>query len=183
MIATKIFSNQNKSKMENELSKFIDFTKSPIKREFYDELKSDKIKINWNKKPIDMKLFLSFLTIEVKRSIDHLGASNGWTLLENHDLSLKVGGGYAHGKEMLDSLQFGIKLSNSFNNYVNPFYLFGIFNNVGKRFFIDYYKEDIQGIVDIQKHSISVLKTQLIDKEILLKKIIAEIEIMSASTF
>jgi len=52
-----------------------------IKQSFYDKLQSDKIKINWNKNPIKMDLFLSFLTIPVVRSYEHyrqFDASNGW---------------------------------------------------------------------------------------------------------
>ena len=118
------------------------------KKEFYQKLKSDKVKINWNKNPIKMAVFLSFLTVPCKRSKSHLGADNGWTKLFNDDVKLEIGGGFVNGVEYLDNIQFGIKLSNPYNNYVNPFYLFEIMNNEGRLFFANYYKEEINQIVN-----------------------------------
>ncbi|NCW12405.1 MAG: hypothetical protein EBV82_04425 [Chitinophagia bacterium] len=46
---------------------------SAINKELYSKLKHDKIQINWNKNPIKMDLFLSFLTVDVTRSTTHLG--------------------------------------------------------------------------------------------------------------
>lgn len=146
-----------------------------IKKEFYDKLKYDKIQINWNKSPIEMSLFLSFLKVEVKRSSDHLGSSNGWTLLENNELKLKISGGIVNGTEFLDSLQFGIKLSNPYNNFINPFYLFEILTKEGRQFFIDYYKEYIEAIVANQKNHIEYLKASVVNSEQLLSDIEAEI--------
>ena len=148
----------------------------------FSKLPHDKIKINWNKNPIEMELFLSFLTVEVKRSTDHLGSCTGWTLLENNELKLKIGGGIVNGKEWLDSLQFGTKLNNKYNNYVNPFYLLGILTEEGKNFFIDYYKEDIDKIVSEQKDSINYLKRSLSEKQEQLKAMLSEIEWLSANS-
>jgi hypothetical protein len=91
-----------------------------IKKEFYNKLQSDKIRINWNKNPIKMDIFLSFLVVPVVRSSDHLGSDNGWTLLENKEISLRIGGGVVGGVEYLDHLELGTKLANPYNNYVNP---------------------------------------------------------------
>ena len=118
-----------------------------LKESFYNKLKDDKIKINWNKKPIRMDLFISFLNVELIRSNDHLGSNNGWTKLQNESIKLYIGGGIVDGVEYLDTLKYGEKLSNVYNNFVNPFYLFEIMNNDGQKFFIDYYKEDIDKIV------------------------------------
>ena len=144
------------------------------------KLPSDKVKINWNKNPIEMKRFLSFLTVEVKRSSDHLGSCTGWTLLENDELKLKIGGGIVNGKEWLDSLQFGTKLDNKYNNYVNPFYLLGILTEEGKNFFIDYYKDDIEKMVSEQKASIAYLERSLSEKQEQLEAMLSEIEGLSA---
>ncbi len=152
---------------------------SAIKKEFYDKLKSDKIKINWNKNPIDMELFLSFLTVKVKRSTDHLGSCTGWTLLENDELKLKIGGGIINNKELLDTLQFGTNLSNSYNNYVNPFYLFEILNKEGQQFFVKYYKDDIQKILEKQKDSVSNLETSLMNEKEILNKMVSEFKKLS----
>ena len=154
----------------------IDCVSSPIKKDFYDKLGYHKIQINWNKNPIELSLFLSFLTVEVKRSTTHLGSCNGWTLLENDDLNLKIGGGIVNGKEYLDNLRLGTKLGNPFNNYVSPFYLFGILSKEGQRFFIDYYKEDIDKIVNEQKSSIEYAETELTEKKELLNDILIEVE-------
>lgn len=118
-----------------------------LKESFYNKLKDDKIKINWNKKPIRMDLFISFLNVELIRSNDHLGSNNGWTKLQNESIKLYIGGGIVDGIEYLDTLKYGEKLSNGYNNFVNPFYLFEIMNTDGQKFFIDYYKEDIDKIL------------------------------------
>jgi hypothetical protein len=118
-----------------------------LKDSFYNKLKYDKIKMNWNKNPIRMDLFISFLNVELIRSNDHLGSNNGWTKLQNDYIKLYVGGGIVNGIEYLDTLKYGEKLSNVYNNFVNPFYLFEIMTIEGQKFFIDYYKEDIDKIV------------------------------------
>lgn len=153
---------------------------NPLLSAVFFKLPHDKVKINWNKNPIEMKRFLSFLTVEVKRSTDHLGSCTGWTLLENDELKLKIGGGIVNGKEWLDSLQFGTKLNNKYNNYVNPFYLLGILTEEGKNFFIDYYKEDIDKLVSEQKDSIAYLKRSLSEKQEHLNLMLSEIEGLSA---
>jgi hypothetical protein len=121
----------------------------------------DKIKINWNKKPIEMNLFLSFLTVPVVRSNDHLGYWNGWTKLTNSESKLVIGGGIVNDTEYLDHIEYGKNLDNPYNNYVNPFYLFDILNDDGKRFFINYYKQDIEKMVADAKYGIEGLVNQL----------------------
>lgn len=158
-----------------------DIAKNPLVIGCFSKLPHHKIKINCNKNPIEMKLFLSFLTVEVKRSSNHLGSSTGWTLLENDELKLKIGGGIVKGKELLDSLQFGTKPNNKYNNYVNPFYLLGILTEDGKNFFIDYYKEDIEKMVSEQKNSIAYLESSLSEKREQLKVMLSEIETLSAN--
>lgn len=147
-----------------------------MKPEFYNKLPMDKIKINWNKKPISMSLFLSFLTVDVVRSVDHLGCDTGWTLLENKELRLRIGGGLVSGVEFLDSLQYGTKLGNPYNDYVNPFYLFEILNEEGRRFFLNYYAEDIDEILASVQSSIKSLETQLLYKRGLADEITSEIK-------
>lgn len=131
-----------------------------LQKEFYSKLKSDKIKINWNKKPIKMDLFLSFLTVTVNESKDHLGSSTGWTRFENEEYKLIIGGGIIQG-HWLDSLQYGTKLDNPYNNYVNPFYLFNILSEEGKKFFVEYYKEDIDIVLKCQSDKVKSLTEQL----------------------
>src|ERR1035437_6426280 len=133
--------------------------------EFYSKLPDEKIKINWNKNPIKMDLFLSFLTVEVVRSHDHLGDCNGWTLLENKGLNLSIMGGVIHGVEYLDTLKFKTKLSNPYNNFINPFFRFEILTKEGKLFFIEYYKDDINKIVTDNKNRVEHLKKQLSKQE------------------
>lgn len=145
-----------------------------IKKEFYDKLNTDKIRIQWNKNPIEMKLFLSFLTVDMTRSSNHLGSSNGWTKLENSEIKLVVGGGIVNGKEWLDTIQYGVKLSNPYNNNVNPFYLFDIMSKEGRSFFVDYYKEEIEEIISRQKYYISSLKNDVRKAESLLEELVKE---------
>lgn len=141
-----------------------------LKEIFYNKLKDDKIKINWNKNPIKMDLFISFLNVELTRSNDHLGYSNGWTELNNEALKLSIKGGIVDGVEYLDSLKYGEKLSNPYNNFVNPFYLFEIMNSEGCNFFIDYYKDDIEKILKSfedkkanAEHNLKIARKELID--------------------
>ncbi len=131
------------------------------KNEFYNKLSNDKIKINWNKNPIKMSLFISFLIIPYERSRDHLGSHNGWTKIFNNEYKLEVGGGIVKGIEYLDTIQYGIKLSNPYSNFVNPFFLFDILTKEGQLFFINYYKEDIDKLIDDRKDNIAFHESKL----------------------
>lgn len=117
---------------------------------FYEALPHNKIEINWNKHQIKMVQFLSFLTVTVKRSEQHLGSYTGWTLLLGTE-GLKIGGGKVRDVEYLNSLEYQKKLANAYNNYVNPFYLFDILNEEGKAFFLNYYADDINALLDKAK--------------------------------
>lgn len=128
-----------------------------------------KIEINWNKNPIPMNLFLSFLTIPTERITDHLGSDNGWTRRENKEYKLIIGGGITGGVNYLDSIQYGIKNQNPYNNYVNPFALFDVMNDEGRKFFIEYYKEDINSIIEKSKAQIEHHKQQIALKTLLIE--------------
>jgi hypothetical protein len=147
-----------------------------LKAVFYNKLQADKIKINWNKNPVRMDLFLSFLTINVERSHEHLGSCTGWTQLYNKDHKLIVRGGVVDGVEYLDSLQYGTKLSNPYNNYVNPFYLFDILTTEGKAFFFEYYADDIDTLVNTEKDGIAIQERRLEHSKRLVQEIEQEIE-------
>jgi len=149
-----------------------------LKAEFYNKLKHDKIKINWNNNPIKMDQFLSFLTVDIIRSHDHLGVDNGWTKLYNDELGLIICGGRYAGVEYLDSIQFGKKLANQYNNYVNPFYIFEILTDDGKLFFIDYYKDEIVKIVEGSEAEIDRLKNELRERKTLHEEILKEVEML-----
>lgn len=118
-----------------------------LKKEFYQKLDYDKIKINWNKNPIPVNKFLSFLTVNTVLITDHLGSSTGWTLRENKEEELKIKGGIVNGTNWLDSIEYKKKLQNPYNNYVNPFFLTPIMTKEGIDFFLDYYKDDINKIL------------------------------------
>lgn len=152
---------------------------SLVKDVFYDKMPYDKIKINWNKNPIEMSLFLSFLTVKVEISTNHLGYDTGWSLRKNEELKLRIGGGSVNGKEWLDSLQLGTKLSNPYNNYVNPFYLFDFMTKEGQDFFVEYYKSDIETLIAKQKESIIFLENTLSDKKELHNSIVKEYKILT----
>ena len=129
--------------------------------DFYAKLSTDKIKINWNKNPIRMDLFLSFLKVEVIRSYEHLGSDNGWTKVLNNDLKLIVCGGVVNGVEYLNSIEYGMRQQNPYNNYCNPFYLFDIMTDAGKAFFIDYYMSDIESLIEKSKEKVAHLELKL----------------------
>ena len=125
--------------------------------EFFHKLKSDKIKISWNKKPIPMDVFLAFLTVPTKRQTKFLGCDTGWTRFTGEN-DLEIGGGIVAGVEYLDRILYGRHLDNPFNNYVNPFYLFDIMNDDGKRFFLEYYKDDILEILKVVDNKMKYAK-------------------------
>ena len=139
-------------------------------------LDKKKIKFNWNKEPIPMDLFISFLTIETKISTEHLGYWNGWTRRVNEEYKLIISGGITGGVNYLDSIQYGTKLDNPYNNYVNPFYLFDILTDEGKRFFLEYYKKDIDSIIEKQKQSVSNTEQRLVDEKLKLFQFQYELE-------
>lgn len=128
------------------------------------KLPADKIKINWNNKPIPMELFLSFLTVEVERSEKHLGSDTGWTLHENKEHKLLIYGGNID-KEYLDRIEYGYRLHNSYHNNVNPFYIFPILNTKGKIFFLNYYESDILDIIKEQGENIDRKKSDLLNQQ------------------
>jgi len=133
-----------------------------LRNEFYRKLDYDKINIRYNKKCIEMNLFLSFLTIDVDRRQDHLGYSTGWTKLTNEKQELIIKGGIlSGGVEYLDSIQYKKDLHNPYNNQVSPFNIFDILTNKGKEFFFEYYKDDIEKIRNNIDEKINNLHKQL----------------------
>jgi len=146
--------------------------------EFYNKLTTDKIKINWNKNPIAMKKFLQFLTVSVEKSHDHLGCGNGWTQYKNDPLGLIVSGGICNGNEWLDSLQLKGNRSNKYNNYVNPFFLWGILTDDGKSFFVNYYESEIISILDNSMEKIKIMESNLRKALQLQEKIIEHVKLL-----
>ena len=134
-------------------------------KKFYSQLPKDKTKINWNKKPIEMKLFLSFLTVETKKETDFLGSCNGWTKYTGEN-NLVITGGIVNRNEYLDHIRYGKNLDNPYNNFVNPFYLFVIMNEAGKKFFVDYYADDIAKLKATAKNKIDNAQEQLTEAQI-----------------
>ena len=129
-------------------------------KEFYSQLPKDKTKINWNKKPIPMKLFLSFLTVETKKETDFLGSCTGWTQYTGEN-KLVITGGIVNGNEYLDHIIYGENLDNPYSSLVNPFYLFAIMNKDGKKFFLDYYADDIAKLKATAENKIKQASEQL----------------------
>ena len=111
------------------------------------KLDRDKIKINWNKNPILMSDFLSFLTIDVEIGTGHGGYDNGWTRRYGED-GLVVRGGIVRGVEYLDMLEYKKGLSDPYSNFCNPFFLLDILSKEGVSFFLNYYKDDIESLID-----------------------------------
>jgi len=129
--------------------------------EFYGKLPDKKINFSWNENPIRMDSFLKFLKVPTTRSYDHLGSDNGWTRLNNNELGLVISGGIPHNIEYLDTIQFGKNLSNPYNNYVNPFYLWEIFTEEGKIYFYNYYEDEIRERVNDLFYEMNSTKKKL----------------------
>lgn len=116
-------------------------------KDFLKKLDKNKIDFNLNKNPIEVNTLISFLTVDVIKSKEHLGSYNGWTLFYGDD-NLKLHGGLIKGVNYLNKIEYKKRLDNSYNDYVNPFYLLDILNDDGKKFFLEYYRDDIQKIKD-----------------------------------
>lgn len=147
-----------------------------LKHELYKKLDKGKIKIKWNKNLIKMDLFLSFLDISLDRSKCHLGSCTGWTKLFNKSKKLVVRGGIVNGVEYLDLIEYGENLDNMFNNFVSPFYLFGILSKEGRDFFMNYYKEIFTVIINDLDSDILYLNKELSSTKRLKIEIEKEIE-------
>lgn len=128
------------------------------------KLDYNKFKINGSggKGLIRMELFLSFLTVPVIRSNDHLGASTDWTKLTGEDELIISGGvlgvrasGSVERVEFLDSIKYKKKLHNNYNNWVTPFHIWEILNLEGKAFFSKYYKDDINAEIKKAENAVN----------------------------
>lgn len=138
-------------------------------------LSKDKYEFTtWNKYLIPMDLFKSFITVPLKINKYFLGNYNGWTQCINEEHKLVIGGAVYHGIHYLNHVQYGLKRDNPYNNYVNPFYLFDIMNDEGKKFFMDYYREDIEKILKDKKSDIEFIKESIRVKEIELNELLKE---------
>lgn len=138
--------------------------KNILGEKLINKLNKDKIKINGNENPIEMDLFLSFLTVPTTISTEHLGYENGWTRRDNKEHNLIIYGALVNGENYLDAILYGKKLQNPYNNYVNPFYLLPIMNVEGVKFFIDYYEEEMMQIIQSQLETVELYEN-LLSKE------------------
>ena len=132
------------------------------KKELYDKLPIGKIEIAQNSDPIRMELFMSFLKVPVVKIKDNLGSSTGWTRYENEEIGLVIKGGRVRGVEYLDSIQYKKNPSNTYNNYVNPFFIFDVLTNEGRKFFANYYKNEILKIINDTKSALETAKKNVI---------------------
>ncbi len=130
----------------------------------YKHLSISAITIQGSKNPIPMKQFLQFLTVKTKISRSNLGRCNGWIERYNEEEKLVITGGTFRGVEYLNSIEFGEKLQNPYNNYVNPFYILHLMNSDGKAFFAKYYREEINNLIKSAKMNV-VEATNRIKKE------------------
>lgn len=111
------------------------------------DLSNDKFKMNWNRNPVTISKFLSFITCPIERQTGHLGECNGWTEYKGEN-NLIISGGLYNGGEYLNSIQYGRNLHNRYNNYVNPLFLKEIMTDEGYQFFVDYYQDDISELLN-----------------------------------
>lgn len=132
------------------------------KKELYDKLDSNKIEIAHNSDPIRMEQFMSFLKVPVVKIKDHLGSCTGWTRYENEEIGLVIMGGRVRGVEYLDSIRYAKNPSNKYHNYVNPFFIFDLLTNDGRKFFADYYETEILKIISDTKSALEAAKKNVI---------------------
>lgn len=138
------------------------------------KLHYDKIAMNWNKNPIKMLEFLSFLKVPVVKSTDNLGIERGWTEYTG-DNRLVICGGWVRGVEYLNTLKYKTNLHNPYNNYVGPFHIFDILTDEGKKFFLEYYKDDIHEAITTHKARIAATQNSLKQLKLQLKEMNTEL--------
>jgi len=143
-----------------------------IENPIYGKLPHDLIEINWNKKRVKMNLFLSFFSVIT----DYECNCTLWTTRRNRDFNLIIGGGWVNGTEYLDTIQYGTKLQNTYNNYVNPFYIFDLLNESGKQFFIEYYKNEIEALLSKQESLVFQAERKLKEQQDIFSNYKKEIE-------
>lgn len=128
------------------------------------KISNDSYKINSSKreeKLITMNQFRSFLTFEVEYIADNHGRYNGWTEFRNEDMLCFISGGIYNGVNYLHQIEFGSRLHNKYNNFVNAFYLWEHLTAEGKVFFINYHKEEILSIIREQSKRVQAAKEKL----------------------
>lgn len=123
--------------------------------EFTKQIPIDKTEIRAHNKLIPMSLFLSFLTVPVEKSTDHPGADMGWTKYVG-DYNLVISGGVVNNTEYLHNIQYQGNINNKFNHFVNVFDIWHIFNDEGHKFFIEYYKDEIEKIRKVYKEKYKI---------------------------
>ena len=108
-----------------------------------------------------MDKFLQYLTVKTKLSRKNLGFDNGWRERHNESEKLVITGGIMRGVEYLDTIEFGEKLQNPYNNYVNPFYLFPLMTSEGKAFFKEIYSDEIKNLIKAAEERVFEAKNQI----------------------
>lgn len=147
---------------------------------FYGKLDLDRIKVSRNTNPIEMKLFISFLTVDVVKVEKHSGSCTGWTKYENEDIKLSIGGGIVDGIEYLDHLTYKKDLHNQYNNYVTALNIFDILNEKGRDFFLKYYQIDIDNIFDAIEDEIETAKYKMQKAQERKGKILNELKVLKS---
>jgi len=67
-------------------------------------------------------------------------------------------------------------MHNPYNNYVNPFFLFNLLNKEGKKFFVGYYADDIDDILEKSRNSIMELKQMVANSQEIYSTVLEEVE-------
>lgn len=117
-------------------------------------------KITINGGVIRMDTLKSFLTVYTK-PCDGLGSIHGWSYYENDSGTLIIQGVQYKGVEWLDSIKYGHRIQNPWNNFVNLFGIWDILNEKGRKFVIDYYESDLKKVLDSKQREIETLEYKI----------------------
>ena len=126
----------------------------------YKHLKISTIQLDGCKNPIPMEKFLQFLTVKTKLS-SRLRGNSGWRERYNESENLVITGGIMRGVEYLNTIEFGEKLQNPYNNYVNPFYIFPLMTSEGKAFFKELYRDEIKKLIKGLNENVVAAKNKI----------------------
>ncbi|MDP5205477.1 hypothetical protein ORI99_00230 [Alishewanella sp. SMS9] len=112
--------------------------------DFKSKIKTETQMFRDKRGALTIEQFMSMLKPEVSVSDRSISCTN-WTARKG-DNGLIICGGIINGTDYLASLQYGIKLHNQYNNYVNPLYLEDILTIKGVKFFKNYYKDELTSL-------------------------------------
>lgn len=146
--------------------------------EFYLYRYLDFTNLYKRKNPIKMSDFLSYLTVPYEKR-PHWSGDRLSTLYVNEEHKLRINGVIISGVEYLNHITYKSGMEGGISNMVNPFYIFHILSDEGKRVVSSHYKEDLKKVVEQKVSEVQLKQTSLDKSKYILSLIEAEMETLT----